>query len=550
MPSSIRFTRRFGAASLVMSTILAASAASAADVRVGPTQTYKTLAAGVAAAAAGDRVLLDAGTYSDDAAIVSKPLTIEGAGAGATLQATRPISNGKGILVVGASLTVRNLTFKGAVVADGNGAGIRLEAGDLTVENAAFIDNQDGLLANPNPSAIITITKSTFSGNGSGDGRTHGIYVNEVAQLTVHDSSFAGTKAGHDIKSRALRTSVVNTVLDDGVSGSTSYAVDFANGGVAVLDNVRITQGANTQNPLMVAFGAEGSLKAASSLTIVNSSFTNLLGGTSATGVWNFTSIPVTLTNNTVSGLPAFLHGAGTVAAAANGAPVRQGGVYSTLQGATQSYLRLYNAGAYAGTASITLADAATGQTLTTWQSPPIAPNAAIQVPVVTIEGAATSFFAKPAFYIATIQGTFTGSMQHIVYRPSSGTIANLTGCDSGVGNNGQKLANVHSSLLSSLASQVLITNTGVSNTAVTFGIYDARDGRKLGTYTSPPVAAGGGLSVSVPSMESGARFTPPAGALHYTLAVESTFTGTLQHLLGNGAATEDVTTVCALRAS
>lgn len=542
--SVLRLTRWSSALLLCAST-----AASAADVRVGPAQAYKTLAAGVAAAAAGDRVLLDAGTYTDDTTLVNKPLTIEGAGAGAMLNITKPIANGKGILVASAALTVRNITFQGAQVADGNGAGIRLEAGDLTIENSSFISNQDGLLANPNPTAIISIAKSTFSGNGKGDARTHAIYVNEVAQLTIRDSNFAGTKAGHDIKSRALRTSVYNTVLDDGVSGTTSYAVDFSNGGVALLDGVKITQGANTQNPLMVAYGAEGALKANNSLTIVNSSFDNQLGGSSATGVWNFTTVAANLTNNTVNGLATLLHGAGAVAAAANGAPVRQGGVYSSLQGVMQSYIRLYNSGAFGGAAKISLANAATGQVVATWQSPAIAPNAAIQVSVMEIEAAATSSFTKPPFYVATIQGNFTGSMQHILYRTNTGTITNLTACDSGVGTNGQKLANVHSSLLF-LPSQVLITNTGVSAAAVTFGIFDARNGTRLGTYTSPQVAAGGGLSVSVATMEAGARFTPPPGALHYTLAVEGAFIGTLQHVLTSSATTEDLTTVCALKAS
>lgn len=548
MSNVVRVARISALASLVSA--FAGVFASAADLRVGPAQTYKTLAAGVAAAAPGDRLLLDPGVYTDDTALVSKPLTIEGTGAGATLNITRPIANGKGILVASAGLTVRNLTFQGAQVADGNGAGIRLEGGDLTIENSTFLNNQDGLLANPGPSAIVTVTKSTFSGNGTGDGRTHGIYVNEVAQLVVRDSSFAGTKAGHDIKSRALRTSVINTVLDDGVSGTTSYAVDFSNGGVALLDGVKITQGSNTQNPLMVAYGAEGALKATNSLTVTNSTFTNQLGGSSATGVWNFTPVAATLTNNTVTGLPTFLHGAGTVAAAANGAPVRQGGVYSTQQGVLQSYIRLYNAGAFAGSAKVSLANAATGQVVATWQSPSLAPNAAIQVPVLEIENAATSSFARPPFYTATIQGNFTGSMQHILYRPTAGTITNLTACDSGVGTNGQKLANLHSSLLPSLSSQVLITNTGVSAATVTFGIFDARDGRRLGAYTTPQIAAGGGLSVSVAAMEAGARFTPPAGALHYTLAVESPFTGTLQHILTSSSTSEDVTTVCALKAS
>ena len=304
--------------------------AKAADLLVGPSETYKTLAAGVAAANAGDRVLLDPGVYTDDTAVVKKPLTIQGAGAGVVLRITQPISNQKGILVGDASLTVRNLTFQGAQDADMNGAGIRHEVGDLVVDNCTFNNNQDGILVNPIAGAMVTITNSTFNGNGAGDGRSHALYVNEVAQLTVGNSSFAGTQVGHDIKSRALRTTVTDTVLDDGVSGTTSYAVDLSNGGVGVLDGLKITQGANTSNPTMVAYGAEGSLKAVNSLTVSNSTFTNQLNSSSAVGVYNYTSVPATLTNNTVIGLTTFLKGPGTVTAPVTGVPLKQGGAYSS----------------------------------------------------------------------------------------------------------------------------------------------------------------------------------------------------------------------------
>ncbi|MHB1207757.1 MAG: hypothetical protein ACYCZX_19495, partial [Rhodospirillaceae bacterium] len=95
--------------------------ARAADINVGPARTYKTLAAGVSAAKAGDRILLDAGTYTDNTATTSVPLTIEGLGAGAVLRATALLPNHKGILVTGASTTVRNITFDGARVSEDDG---------------------------------------------------------------------------------------------------------------------------------------------------------------------------------------------------------------------------------------------------------------------------------------------------------------------------------------------------------------------------------------------------------------------------------------------
>src|SRR5690349_10950922 len=127
-------------------------AALAADIYAGPTRTYKTLASAVSAAQSGDRILLDAGTYTDDTAVTNVPLTIEGLGAGAVLHITQPIGNRKGIIVTTASLTVRNLTFDGAQVTanDGNnGAGIRHQAGNLVVDGCTFTNNQDGILVNP-----------------------------------------------------------------------------------------------------------------------------------------------------------------------------------------------------------------------------------------------------------------------------------------------------------------------------------------------------------------------------------------------------------------
>lgn len=245
--------------------------ARAADVNVGPSRALKTLQAGIAAASPNDRVVLDAGVYLDDVSNIDKPLTIEGAGSGAILRVTKPIPNHKGILVVNADLTVRKVTFEGAFVTDAdgkNGAGIRHQVGKLIVEACVFLNNQNGILANSNKDATISIRHSGFSGNGAGDGYTHGIYVNAIARLDISDSSFAGTKVGHNIKSRAYQTTITDTTLDDGVSGTPSYAVDLPNGGKAVLKGLRITQGPRTSNTAMIAFGAEPPLHDGSSLTV------------------------------------------------------------------------------------------------------------------------------------------------------------------------------------------------------------------------------------------------------------------------------------------
>src|SRR5262249_22530291 len=107
----------------------------AADVVVGPHEPLKTLAAAVAQAQPGDTIKLRAGEYDDDFAVIDKPLTIIGVGGVARLRAQGHIANGKAILIVRAPVTVENLEFAGATVEDHNGAGIRFEAGTLTVRN-------------------------------------------------------------------------------------------------------------------------------------------------------------------------------------------------------------------------------------------------------------------------------------------------------------------------------------------------------------------------------------------------------------------------------
>ena len=96
---------------------------------------------------------------------------------------------GKAALVLrGRSAQVSGLVFRGMAVPDYNGAGIRLEQGDLTVAQSWFADSQQGILTADDPSGRIVIDKSTFSGLGTceGDGGcAHSIYVGDYGHLRV-----------------------------------------------------------------------------------------------------------------------------------------------------------------------------------------------------------------------------------------------------------------------------------------------------------------------------------------------------------------------------
>lgn len=290
----------------------ASASASAAVIKVGVGDGYDhaKLAAAIAAAQPNDRIEVAAGTYLNDFATVTVPLTIEGVGGVAVLDADAQIPNGKAILITRAAVTIRNLEFRRARVVDGNGAGIRAEAGDLKIENTVFRENQNGILTIGDGDFTVTISNSTFIDNGAGDGQTHAIYVNRMKELSVTGSTFAGTRIGHDIKSRARRTIVTGNTLDDGVSGTTSYAVDLPNGGEGVITGNTIAQGPATDNSAMISYAAEGIAHGVNSLLVTNNTFTNT-SPAGAVGVFNHSDIPVTLQNNTYDGVARRLLGPG-----------------------------------------------------------------------------------------------------------------------------------------------------------------------------------------------------------------------------------------------
>src|SRR5215471_18202892 len=98
----------------------------------------------------------------------------------------------------------------------GNGAGIRDQMtgnlASLVVSNSTFIGNQEGILTGYNANEIISISNSKFINNGNPDPNyfQHALYVNYAGNLTVSNSLFCGQLIGHDIKSRALFTTIEN----------------------------------------------------------------------------------------------------------------------------------------------------------------------------------------------------------------------------------------------------------------------------------------------------------------------------------------------------
>jgi hypothetical protein len=274
-----------------------------ATLTVGVNQHYSTLSSAIAASHSGDTIEVAAGTYTNDFAEITDDITIVGVGGMVDLVATTAPPNGKAILVTDGNDTIENVSFSGAKVADGNGAGIRYQSGNLTLINDYFHDNQDGLLAASNQAGSITIKTSEFAHNGTGDGQTHNLYVGEVGTLTIDASLFTGAVVGHEIKSRADTTIIENSRIIDGPTGTASYSIDLPDGGKATITNNFIEQGPDSQNPAIIHYGGEGGPYAGSSLSISGNIVLNDLHSASARLLLNQTSVSGSITGNTIYGL-------------------------------------------------------------------------------------------------------------------------------------------------------------------------------------------------------------------------------------------------------
>lgn len=228
-------------------------------IHVGATREIKTTMEASQQARDGDVIEIDAGDYiADTASWVQDRLTIRGVGGPVRLIAAGANAEGKGIWVVkGGHVTIENIAFSGARVADHNGAGIRFEKGHLIVRNCVFTDSENGLLT-AGGDGELEIEGSEFFGNGGGDGHTHNLYVGAIKKLTVKGSYFHHANVGHLLKSRAAENFIINNRLTDETGGRASYELEFPNGGIAYVIGNIIEQSAMTDNATIISVGSEG----------------------------------------------------------------------------------------------------------------------------------------------------------------------------------------------------------------------------------------------------------------------------------------------------
>lgn len=181
---------------------------------------------------------------------------------------------GKAALVLrGTGAEVRGLTFTNINVADGNGAGIRLEHGALNVAYARFENSQQGILTGDDPQARIYITRSTFSGLGTCEnsaGCAHSLYIGDYGSLTVRESRFERGTGGHYLKARAAEVVIEGNSFDDANGRTTNYMIDLPAGSVGRIAGNWFVQGRDKENySAFIALGAEDLLHPSDGLEVV-----------------------------------------------------------------------------------------------------------------------------------------------------------------------------------------------------------------------------------------------------------------------------------------
>lgn len=168
---------------------------------------------------------------------------------------------GKAALVLrGRSARIVGLAFANIRVADRNGAGVRLEGGDLAISQSWFHDSDQGLLTGSDPAGTIRIDKSTFTrlGTCDGPGCAHSLYIGNYGLVSVTRSRFEAGTGGHYLKSRAVRIEVSGCSFDDSQGRGTNYMIDLPDGATGRIAGNLFVQGADKENAsAFIAVAAE-----------------------------------------------------------------------------------------------------------------------------------------------------------------------------------------------------------------------------------------------------------------------------------------------------
>ena len=247
--------------------------AAAPFVIEGTGQGFARIDEEVSAIRDGDATILIApGVYRDCTVQTGGRITFRARQPGTAIFEGTACEGKAAFVLSGRGSVVDGVVFRGIRVADGNGAGIRTEMGDLTVVNSMFLDSQEGILGGQPTGQRITIDRSTFAGLGQCDETTdcsHSIYLANRGSVTITRSRFERGTGGHYVKLRVPNVIITDSSFDDSAGRRTNYMIDLSEGGTGLIARNTFVQGRDKENwSGMIVIAAEGRTYGSAGLTV------------------------------------------------------------------------------------------------------------------------------------------------------------------------------------------------------------------------------------------------------------------------------------------
>jgi len=238
-------------------------------------EAYGSLAEAVARIGNGSGTIeVQPGTWRDCVVQEAGAITYRAVTAGSAIFDGGVCEDKATLVLRGQSARVEGLIFQNIAVPDENGAGIRLESGNLTVSNSLFRDSQQGILTGEDANGQIIIDKSSFSGLGlCASDCAHSIYIGNYGSLTVTRSRFERGQGGHYLKSRSGRVAITDSSFDDSKGSGSNYMIDLPAGASGEITRNIFVQGQDKENwSAFIAVAAESRDNSSTGLEIFDNS--------------------------------------------------------------------------------------------------------------------------------------------------------------------------------------------------------------------------------------------------------------------------------------
>lgn len=268
--------------------VLLASTVYGKTLQVGPGQAYSRIEDAVAAANAGDKIIVhplpNDAAYKEVKLMIKKP--------NLTIQAVNPnqpvVLDGSGVNYTGAGSTPRAIvqfcaegsggTLDGFVLRNArndsyNAAGVRIsQANDVTISRCDIHDNDMGIMSDGRAGVkgieplganqLITHCRITDNGSDKHPGYNHNLYLGGDS-VTIQYSEIARATTGHNVKCRVHRVTISNCSIHD----AANREIDLVDGkdctdvpgSAALISNCSIKKDALCQgNHGCIHFGKDG----------------------------------------------------------------------------------------------------------------------------------------------------------------------------------------------------------------------------------------------------------------------------------------------------